>query len=325
MRPCGRFLIIATAVFLAWSSGVAWCAEWDLPSGYPEGSLPVVGLRAFAADVAQQSGGRVTLSIQSAGSRVRAGDIWEAVRRGNVPVGDLLASTLHAVDPIFSLDSIPFLATDHAAGWRLYQAVRPNMQRVLASNGVELLYAVPWPPQGLFADRPIESAQALRGLTFRTYNAMTARLAELLEAEPRTVVGSELETALARRQIQAMVTSAAYGADLAAWQHFSHFYDLRAWLPLNLVIANCAALDALSAEERSALQAAAARAEVRGWQSSAAQYDGSLARLAAKGMTVQAPSPQLRDDLRILSGVLTTEWLNRAGQDGVAVINAYAR
>lgn len=324
MRPLGRFLIVATTLFLGWWSGSVWGAEWVMPSGYPDGSMPVASLRLFAGELAKQGCG-IRIQVRPSDTGGRPGNIWEAVRRGAVPAGMLIASGLADVDPLFSLDSLPFLATDFAGSRRLYQAARPYLQQRLAAHGIELLYAVPWPPQGLFSDRPIDSAQALHGLRFRTYNPTTTRLAAMLETLPRSVDGSELPAALATRQIQAMFSSAASGVDFAVWRYFSHFYDLRGWLPLNLVIASRSALNALPEEDRVALKQAAARAEEQGWQASATLHESSLAALAAKGIIVQSPSLQLKEDLSVLGGALTNEWLSSVGRDGISVINAMAR
>lgn len=325
MRPLGRLLVLTAAVLLGWWSGDGWTAEWDVPSGFPVGNLHVDTLRGFAADVARRTGDSVTLRIRAATEQGEGRSIWDDVRSGRVPAGEVLASSLSPVDPIFAVDSIPFLATDYAAAWRLYQVVRPYFQKRLAECGVDLLYAVAWPPQGLFADRPIESARALRGLTLRTYNATTLRLAQLLGAQPRPMAGRDVEAALADGRIQAMITSAATGVDVKAWKHLSHFYDLRAWLPLNLVIVNHAALDGLAEDQRAALRAAAADAEAAGWGRSAAQHENHIATLAGNGTKVNAASAQLGEDLRVLGGVLTQEWIKEVGGHGIAVINDFVR
>lgn len=326
MRPIGRFLaMLAVVLFGGWGGGAAAGAEWRLPSSYPDGSLPVEVLHAFAASLSRHSSGGFRIGIVPSGGKARNNDVWGAVRRGAAPAGDLLGSSLHGVHPIFLVDSMPFLATDYAAARRLYQAARPFLEQRLGEQGVQLLYAVPWPPQGLFTDRPVESAAALRGVRLRTYNALTERLAALLGAQASHIAGSDLGTVLPRRQVQAMITSAAFGVDSGASSHFSHYYDLRAWLPLNLTIANRAAVERLTAEERTALMKAAAEAEEFGWRISSERHDSYLGVLAAKGMTVQAPSPRLADDLRLLGGALADEWLLRVGADGVAVISAFAR
>lgn len=324
MRPIGRFLIVAIALFLGWWSDSVWAAEWVMPSGYPEGSMPVASLRVFSGELIRQGSG-LRIQVRPSDARGRPADVWEAVRHGTTPAGMLIASSLANIDPMFSLDSLPFLATDFSGSRRLFQAARPLLQQRLAAHGVELLYAVPWPPQGLFADRPIDSAQALRGLRFRTYNPTTTRLARMLEAQPRAVDGGELPAILATHQIQAMFSSAASGVDFEVWRYFTHFYDLRGWLPINLVIANRAAVLALSETDRQALTDAASRAEAEGWQASAALHESALTTLAAKGVIVQAPGVQLKEDLSFLGGALTNEWLGSVGHDGISVINALAR
>ena len=323
-RLLGRLLLVAAVFLMGWGSRGGWAAEWDVPSGLPAGNLHVETLQGFAADVERRTRGALTLNVHPAAGLGGEPDTWDAVRSGRVPAGEVTAASLSAVHPIFAINCLPFLATDHATAWRLYQVVRPHFQRRLAEHGVELLYAVAWPPQGLFADRLIDSARALRGLKFRAGNPFGLRLAEMLEVQPRPTASRDLEAALAKGQIQAMIGSADTAIDSLAWRHLSHFYDLRAWLPLNLVIVRRAAIEALSPEERAALRAAAAQAEVDGWQHSAAQIEAQRAYLIAKGMMVHDPSSQLQEDLRVMGAVLTQDWLRLVGGDGITVISDFA-
>lgn len=324
-RLLGRLLLVAAVFLVGWGSRSGWATEWDVPSGFPVGNLHVETLQGFAADVERRTGGALSLNVRPASGLSGEPDTWDAVRSGRVPAGEVTAAALATVHPIFAINCLPFLATDHATAWRLYQVVRPYFQQHLAEHGIELLYAVAWPPQGLFADRPIDSARALGSLKFRTGSPFGLRLAEMLEAQPRPTANRDLEAALSKGQIQAMIGSADTAIDSLAWRHLGHFYDLRAWLPLNLVIVRRAAVEALSPEERAALRAAAAQAEVDGWQHSAAHIEAQLAYLTAKGMMVHSPSSQLKEDLRVLGAVLTQDWLRLVGGEGITVISDFAR
>ena len=65
-----------------------------------------------------------------------------------------------------------------------------------------------------------------------------------------------------------MITSGATGVERKVWEQVSHFYDLQAWLPKNLVFVNQSAWERLDDNTRAAIRGAAAMAEIVGWQRS---------------------------------------------------------
>src|SRR5215470_3613235 len=85
---------------------------------------------------------------------------------------------------VYGIDSVPFLATGYDASRKLYEGQKPYLEKQLASEGLMLLYSVPWPPQGIYGKREIKSLDDLKGLKFRTYNAMIGRIASLVGAVP---------------------------------------------------------------------------------------------------------------------------------------------
>src|SRR3546814_19506521 len=92
-----------------------------------------------------------------------------------------------------------------------------------------LLYGVPWPGQGIYAKKPIQSVDELKGVKFRTYNASTARMAELMGAIPTIVEAVEIPQAFSTGIVDAMVTSGATGLRTKAWDFSTYYYDLNAW------------------------------------------------------------------------------------------------
>ena len=41
-------------------------------------------------------------------------------------------------------------------------------------------------------------------------------------------------------------------------------------------------------------------------------------------MTVEDPSPELVDELKAVGETMTSEWLEAAGEDGQAIVDAYS-
>ena len=98
---------------------------------------------------------------------------------------------------MFGIDVIPFLATSYPSAKKLWLASKPAVEKKLASQGLMLLFAVPWGPQGIYAKKDINSLEDMKGLKWRAYNVGTSRIAELVGAQPVTIQAAELPQALA--------------------------------------------------------------------------------------------------------------------------------
>ncbi len=242
--------------------------KWDMPTPYPDGNFHTKNIAQFAADVDKATGGSLTIAVHSAGSLIKHPEIKRAVRQGTAPIGEILESLAANEAPVYGLDSLPFLATGYDGAKKLYAAQKPYLEKQRASEGLVLLFSVPWPPQGLYAKREIKSVDDLKGLNFRTYNALTGRLAALAGAIPTQIEVPDLPTAFATGRVDVMITSASTGVDTKAQDYLTHYIDTQAWLPRDIVIVNKEAFDKLSAAEKKALTDAAKVAEERGWKAS---------------------------------------------------------
>ena len=225
--------------------------------------------------------------------------------------------------PLFEIDALPFLATSFEDAKKLHKASAPVLQKILARKRVRMLYAVPWPPQGLYSKTPVRTVADMKGVRFRAYNAITARLATLMGAIPTKIEAAELTRAFATGVAEAMITSASTGYDRKIWEHVEYWYDTQAWVPKNMVIVNAKAWDGLDDAGRKALSAAAAAAEKAGWAEARRLAGWYKEQLAGNGMTVGPPGATLAREFRALGNTMMAEWLKRAGADGKAVIDAY--
>jgi TRAP-type C4-dicarboxylate transport system substrate-binding protein len=184
---------------------------------------------------------------------------------------------------------------------------------------------VPWPPQGIFANKEINRIADMKGLSWRVYNSATRRIAQIVGAYPVTIQAADLRDALATGLINALMTSGATGYDVRIWETMRYFYDTQAWIPKNITFANRAAFDRLDKPTQDAVLKVAAAAEARGWRWSQDKAKWFTDQLAAHGMTVLAPSQALSTELHQIGDRLTREWLARVGADGQAIIEAYRK
>ncbi len=296
---------------------------WDMPTPYGDSVFHTQNVMQFAEDVAEATDGELEITVHSAGSLFAHPEIKDSVRRGLAPIGEVLMSRLANEDPIFGIDSIPFLAASYEDAGALCEASRPMVEEKLAEQGLTLLYAVPWPGQSLYTQDEVESTADLQGEAFRAYNTATERLAQLMGAVPTQIETGDIPTAFSTGRVDAMITSPSTGVSSQAWDFVSVYTDIQAWLPKNMIIVNSRAFEALPDEVQTAVMEAAEAAETRGWEMSAAETEAQIATLEENGMTVTTPSETLSGELAEIGETMTQEWLEEAGDEGQSVIDAY--
>ena len=315
--------VAAGAGAAVFSAGVAAQTKWDLPSAYSASNFHTENLVQFAADVDKASGGKLTITVHANASLFKAPEIKRAVQGGQAQAGEILLSNFSNEWQIFGADGLPFLADSYEASMALYKAQKPVMDKKLAEQGMMLLYSVPWPPQGIYVKKPINSAADLKGVKWRAYNPATGRIAELVGAQAVTVQAAELSQAMATGLVESYMSSGATGYDTKTYEHIKYWYDTQAWLPKNAVIVNKAAFDALDKPTQAALLKAGAEAETRGWALSKSKNSEYIDLLKKNGMTIVTPPPQLKADMKKVGDTMLKEWLEKAGPEGQAVVDAF--
>ena len=318
-------LLVSTALTLAMSSTLMAQTKWDLPAAYPATNFHTENLVQFANDVDKATGGKLKITVHANASLFKANEIKRAVQGGQAQIGEVLLVNFENENPMYGADGIPFLATSYAESKRLSDAQKPFTDKLLAAQGMKLLYAVAWPPQGIYVKKEISSVADMRGLKWRAYSPATGKIAELIGAQPVTIQAAELSQALATGVVESYMSSGSTGYDTKTYESIKFFYDTQAWLPKNAIIVNRKAFDALDAATQAALTKAAADAEVRGWKVSEEKNDWYKKALTEKGMKIMTPSPKLMGDLKQVGAIMLADWQKRAGPDGEAVVAAYLK
>lgn len=299
--------------------------KWNLPAAYPADNPHSENLVLFSKDVAAATGGKLEITVHPAASLFKAPEIKRAVQTGQAQMGELLLSIHENEDPIFGIDVIPFLATSFPEAKKLYQASKPAIEKKLEAQGLKLLFVVPWAPQGIYANKEINSVDDMKGLKWRAYNVGTTRIGELVGAQSVTVQAAELPQALATGVVNSFMSSGGTGYDSKVWESLKFFYDTQAWIPKDYTFVNKAAFDGLDKPTQDAILKAAATAEERGWKMWQDKAQWYLDQLAAKGMKVAPPSKALADGFKKIGAQLTEDWLKKAGAEGQAIVEAYKK
>jgi TRAP-type C4-dicarboxylate transport system substrate-binding protein len=325
MKNPALLMMAALAAGALMAQPAAAQTKWNLPAAYPSDNPHSENLVLFAKDVAAATNNKLQITVHAAASLFKAPEIKRAVQTGQAQIGEVLISLHENEDPIFGVDVIPFLATSYPEAKKLWEASKPLIAKKLDAQGLMLLFAVPWAPQGIYAKKDINAVEDMKGLKWRAYNVGTARIGELVGAQVVTVQAADLPQALATGVVNAFITSAATGYDSKAWESVDHFYDTQAWIPKNVTFVNKAAFDKLPKAEQDAVLKAAATAETRGWKMWEEKSGWYLDQLKSHGMKVQPPSAKLKEGLAKVGETLTADWLKKAGADGKAVIDAYKK
>jgi TRAP-type C4-dicarboxylate transport system substrate-binding protein len=318
-----KFAVITAAMF---ATAVAHAqTKWDLPAAYPASNFHTENIAQFAQDIDKATGGKLKITVHANASLFKANEIKRAVQGGQAQIGEVLLVNFENENPIYGIDGLPFLATSYADSRKLYAAQKPALDKVLGAQGMKLLYAVAWPPQGLYVKKEIKSVADMRGVKWRAYSPATSKMAELIGAQPVTIQAAEVSQAFATGVVDSMMSSGATGYDTKIFESVKYWYDTQAWLPKNAVIVNLKAFSALDAATQAAVTKAAADAEVRGWKLSQEKNDWYKAELAKKGMKILPPSPKLAADLAQVGAIMVSDWEKKAGPDGQAVIAAFRK
>ncbi|MGH1426772.1 MAG: TRAP transporter substrate-binding protein, partial [Arenicella sp.] len=304
-------------------SSAAIAAKWDMPTPYGDGTHQTQVAQKFAKEVNEKAGDKLNITVHSGGSLIKHPEIHRAVKSRQVQIGEVFIGRLGNNNPVFKLDNLPFVATDFDSAKKLYDASKPELSRVLAEEGLTLLYAAPWPAQDLYTKKTVTSLADLSGSKMRAYSPTTSRLADLMGTTPVNVPFSDIAQAFTTSVIDGMVTSPSTGVNNQSWDYVSHFTTINAWIPKNMVFVNTKVFKKLDDDTQKVILEAAANAEAEGWALGRKLATEHTNILREKGMVVSAPSDKLQSELRAIGDTMLTEWLAESGDAGKSIIDSY--
>ena len=307
----------------ALSAGAAEATAWDMPTPYPDKTFHTQNIIQFADEVKQATEGKLTIKVHSAGSLFKHPEIKNAVRGGQVQIGEFFVSLLSNENAVFGADSQPFLATNYEDARKLWDAQKPIITPLLERQKLMPLFSVPWPPQGLYTKKEIKTVDDLKGIKFRAYNATLEKFANAVGAAPTQVEVPDIPQAFATGRVEAMITSPSTGANSKAWDYVEYFTDIQAWVPKNIVVVNSRAFNMLDEDVQAAVLKAAEAAEERGWEMSRKETAAKIAILKENGMKVVQPSEALMQGLKKIGTEMLVDWKKAAGAEGEQLLKSY--
>ena len=315
---------ITTIISLLFLTNISLAEKWDMALAYGASNFHSANAAEFAKNVSEKSGGKLTIVTHPGGSLFKGGEIFRAVRTGQAQIGERFMSALGKEDPLLEVDSQPFLATSYSDAMKLYKASEPGIIKGLEEKGLVFLYAVPWPAQGLYSKKEINSVADLKGLKFRAYNSATIRIAELTGMAPTKIEAAEISQAFSTGAVESMITSPTTGKNSKIWENgVKYFYDIAAWFPKNMVIVHRGAWNKLDAATQELVMKEAAVAERKGWDLSKKGNVADKKALADAGMQVGKVNSELQKHFQEVGATMAEEWKKKAGSRGASVLAAY--
>lgn len=305
------------------ASTAAQAEKWDMPTPYSDQTFHTVNIKQFADDVRAATDGKLDITIHSAGSLLKHGDIKNAIRSELVPIGEFFMGLLANENPAFGIDTLPLVATSYEDAQKLWAAQKPEVEKLLDRQKLKPLFSVPWPPQGLYTQKEIAKADDLKGAKFRSYNANLEKFASLIGAAPTQIEAPDIPQAFTTGRVEAMITSPSTGANTKAWDFVTHYSPINAWVPKNVVVINKSAFDALDEATQKAVMDAAAAAEKRGWEMSQKEATEKTQVLGENGISIVEPSEVLKADLAKIGAQLLEEWQASASPEAKTIVESY--
>jgi TRAP-type C4-dicarboxylate transport system substrate-binding protein len=308
---------------IAVSAQTASAEKWDMPMAYAATNFHSEMGVVFADKVREYTNGDIDITVHPGGSLFKGGEIKRAIQTGQAPIGERFMSAHANEAPLLGWDNLPFLATTYEENNKLWAAAKDKVNAQLSDLNLVALYTCPWPGQGFYFKKAVQSSKDTQGIKFRSYNSATATFAEELGMVPVQVEAAELSQALATGVAESFISSGSTGYDRKVWEHLTHYYKVNAWLPRNYVMVNKGVWEGLSGDMQAALQKAADETGAACSAKSAELANWYFEQLAANGMSVEDAGPEFLAELQAIGAKMTAAWLADAGADGQAIIDAY--
>lgn len=311
------------AVSLGHASSVMAQTTWKLATGYRAESFHTQNIMQFSRDVDQATAGQLKIQVHPNNTLAKLSEISQAVQQGKAEAGETIMTSMVKDIPIAGADSIPFVVSSYKDAVRMWKLQRPGIERHFSQRGLKLLYAVPWPPQGLHSSKPVRSLSDFKGTQMRTYNSTTLRIAEMLGAKPVDVAMVDVGKALAEGRMDNMITSALTGVENKVWGPIKYYYEINAWFPKNVVFVSSKAFDALQPAARNMVMKAAADAEARGWQASQALAGSATEELRQNGIKIERIPGDLEQEIKRMGEKFSREWVRSVGNEANDIFVPY--
>ncbi|MGI9336070.1 MAG: TRAP transporter substrate-binding protein [Gammaproteobacteria bacterium] len=312
---------IITAVGLALAAAPALAVDWIMASGYPDSNFHTRNIRLFIEEVEANSSVRIKLNSND--TLIKLDAIKTALQRGQIPIGEIRLGVYGNEDPMYILAGLPFIASNYAQAWLLKDLQKDYFDPLFAKAGLRVLYYTPWPGQGFYTKFAVGGVGDFKDKKLRIYSTATQQMGEMLGFNATILPFAEIPQAFSTGLIEALFTSPQTGIDIQAWDNTRHFTYAGAIFSKNAVIVGERYFSQLSAEDQAAIERAAAKAELRGWEMSAETTAAQIKTLGENGMTPATAPDDVIGKMKDIGQVMMKTWRETASEEAIAVLDRY--
>jgi TRAP-type C4-dicarboxylate transport system substrate-binding protein len=300
-------------VVLACATGALLAAniKMDLNAMYGANNFHTKGAEQFAALVDEYTKGSVKITVHAGGSLVK-GSPLQAVKDGTVAMTDMFIPFTAGGGKIFGVSALPFVAGSYDDAFKLYQISKPAYEKAAAAWNQKLLYAVSWPPSGLYTKKPMHSKADFADLKTRTYDKNSADFITMVGGSSVALPWGEVYSALSTGMVNSVVTSSASGKDGKFWEVLSHFTKISYAYPLQAVTINLDYWKSLDKAQQEALLKAAAKIEAAQWEASKKEDKDALKLLSDNGVKIEEATVELKKELDVVASAMLDAYLKDA-------------
>jgi TRAP-type C4-dicarboxylate transport system substrate-binding protein len=298
---------------------------WEMPTEYPQSAMPGLGVTSFARHLAEHSGGAIQIKPSfDAAAGIKSAAMLDAVATDKVQAGDAFAGALENEDVIFALPSLPFLVGSIDDAHRLADLARPFLAAALQAKQQRLLYLTPWPPSGVWSKTALKSPDDLAALSIRTYDKTSSEVFHSVGAKASSISYADTMPKLADGSITAVLSSGDGGAGRKLWQFLPVFTEINYSLPLSVASVNQKRYDALSAEQRAAVDQAGRQTEAELWLALSTRVQENYQRMRENGVTIDAaPAASMLAALKAAGAGSQQAWCIKATTVCQKIFEAY--
>ncbi len=323
-----RALVVALGAALALTAAGPSAAKtkWDMHLNYPAGNFHSEGAQRFADRVKAATNGELEIVLHpGAALGFKGPELLRSVAEGQVAIAEVPTGMVEGDAPLLALTAQPFVSTNAFEQRLLYQLAKPAYAKALKNFKQFTLYSSVWPFSGIYTQRPIASAEDLKGLKMRVYDGTGLAFGEATGIAARKMPFSEVYPAMKAGLLDSMYTSSVSGVDAKAWEVLKYFTPINIVGPVNMVNVNQEAWDKLPKNIQDTVLEIAADMEDEMWNLAGDMDRKNRDTLKENGMTVSPVSQKFRAELDAVGEKLRAEWVEKAGADAKAVLADYAR
>ncbi|MCV2892625.1 TRAP transporter substrate-binding protein [Lentibacter sp. XHP0401] len=298
----------------------------NLANEYQDTTFAAVADKFFIEKVEELTSDSVKINYFPGGSLgFKSADHFDATGDGAIEIADTFIGRLAGIDPVFSLPSMPFLATDKGKALALEAVLRPEYDRAFGAANQIYLFSTPWPPSGIWTKEPLTSPEDLQGLKIRVADVPSMQTFKSAGANPLEISWGDVVPQLSAGAIDAVVSSAEGGTNIKLGDFLPYYTTVDYVIPANVVHMNKDAFDALSADEQAAVLQAASETSTFIWAKLEERLSNTYNDLAELKVNVNREvDPALMDALAKASAGALDEWKAKMGDKGQVILDAFA-